>query len=68
MDEATKTAFSTPWALCSAEQRALRERHLPTLPPFEDRDDYLVNRFNAGLPMSISAKRDARRIIKQRQS
>ena len=66
MDNATKQAFETPWALCTAEQRALREAHLPTLPPFEDRDDNLVRRFKAGLPLSISMKREARRLIRER--
>jgi len=66
MNEATTIAFSTPWELCTAEQRALREAHLPTLAPIEDRDDYLVNRFKAGLPMSIYDKRQARRIMRER--
>lgn len=67
MPVATYEAFQTPWDECTPEQRALREAWLPTRQG-DARAEYhaeLVRRFKAGEPLTLDAKRTARRLIRE---
>lgn len=67
MDKATCEAFRTPWELCSPEQRALREKHLPRKPEF-DYETALVERYAQGLPLSKHDAKRVRQIIRSRKA
>lgn len=66
MDQATRRAFKTPWELCTPEQRALREAHLPRREgdAQAEYDAMLVERLLTGQPLTKDARRRARRLLK----
>ena len=67
MDNLTRQAFNTPWDLCTPEQKALREKHLPSRNYKADQDARaaeLIRRYVVGEWLSRDDKREARRLIK----
>jgi hypothetical protein len=67
MDQATREAFQTPWELCTPDQRALREKHLPrrTGDAQAEYNAETIRRYLAGESLSVDGRRKARKLLKE---